>query len=73
VFAASEKSATVRLDQSVTVGSSTIKAGEYKVTSTESGPLDLLNTVMDQKKTSGRRRAALQRRVQRGLLTGAGF
>jgi hypothetical protein len=38
VFAASEKSATVRLDQSVTVGSSTIKAGEYKVTWTEPGP-----------------------------------
>jgi hypothetical protein len=38
VFAASEKSATVRLDQSVTVGSSTIKAGEYKITWTEPGP-----------------------------------
>jgi hypothetical protein len=38
VFAASEKSATVRLDQSVTVGPSTIKAGEYKVTWTEPGP-----------------------------------
>ncbi len=37
-FAASEKSATVKLDQSVTVGSSTIKAGEYKVTWTEPGP-----------------------------------
>ena len=38
VLAASEKSATVKLDQSVTVGSSTIKAGEYKVTWTEPGP-----------------------------------
>jgi hypothetical protein len=35
---ASEKSAIVKLDQSVTVGSSTIKAGEYKVTWTEPGP-----------------------------------
>ena len=35
---ASEKSAIVMLDQSVTVGSSTIKAGEYKVTWTEPGP-----------------------------------
>ena len=35
---ASEKSATVKLDQSVTVGSSTIKAGEYKITWTEPGP-----------------------------------
>jgi len=38
VFAASEESAIVKLDQSVTVGSSTIKAGEYKVTWTEPGP-----------------------------------
>ena len=38
VFAASEKSATVRFDQSVTVGSSTIRAGEYKVTWAEPGP-----------------------------------
>jgi hypothetical protein len=35
---ASEKSAIVKFDQSVTVGSSTIKAGEYKVTWTEPGP-----------------------------------
>jgi hypothetical protein len=35
---ASEKSAIVKLDQTVTVGSSTIKAGEYKVTWTEPGP-----------------------------------
>lgn len=36
-FAASGKSATIKLDQSVTVGSSIIKAGEYKVTWTEPG------------------------------------
>lgn len=36
-FAASAHSATVTLDQAVTVGSSTLKAGEYKVTWTDTG------------------------------------
>jgi hypothetical protein len=36
-FAASANSATVKFDQSVTVGSSTLRAGEYKVTWTQTG------------------------------------
>lgn len=36
-FATSANSATVKFDQAVIVGTSTLRAGEYKVTSTDAG------------------------------------